>query len=157
MPLDRALVVTAAADPWRRALPPSAWLVLEELAIGASDDGVLSTNVRRLGASLGLSKDTVARALRVLIRAGLVERVDERDARSGRFGAVVYRVDRDAAGLTVTDRQPTLSAVAGLEFEPRAVPNESRPSATRSRLLRPTRPAASASSIGQLNLFEGRS
>jgi DNA-binding transcriptional ArsR family regulator len=147
MPPDRALVVTPAACPWRRVLPPSAWLVLEELAIGASEDGLLSTNVRRLGASLGLSKDTVARALRVLIRAGLVERVDERDASSGRFGAVVYRVDRAAAGLTVTDSQPTSSAV----------PSGSQPSATSTRSSRSTRPATSASSIGQLDLFDGRS
>ena len=82
---------------------------------------VLSTNVRQLGAGLGLSKDTVARALRVLIRAGLVVRVDERDASSGRFGAVVYRVDRAAAGLMVTGPLPT----------PSAVPSGSRPPATR--------------------------
>jgi DNA-binding transcriptional ArsR family regulator len=156
MPPEQALLVAPAAAPWRRALPPSAWLVLEELSIDASEDGVLSTNVRQLGAGLGLSKDTVARALRVLIRAGLVERVDERDAGSGRFGPAVYRVDRAAAGLTVTDTQATLSAVAGLKFEPRAVPNESRPPAT-PRSRRRTRPAASASSIGQLDLFDGRS
>lgn len=147
MPPEQALVVGPAAAGWRRALTPSAWLVLEELAIGASEDAVLSTNVRRLGAGLGLSKDTVARALRVLIRAGLVERVDERDASSGRFGAVVYRVDRAAAGLEVTDAQPT----------PTAVPSGSRRPATSSRSRRPTRPTASASSIGQLDLFDGRS
>jgi len=147
MPPDQALVVTPAADPWRRALLPSAWLVLEELAVGASDDGVLSTNVRQLGVALGLSKDTVARALRVLIEAGLVERVDERDTCSGRFGAVVYRVDRAAAGLTVTEPQPT--SIAAL--------SRSRGQATPPRSPRQTRPAASASSIGQLDLFEGRS
>ena len=147
MPPDRALMVMPAADLWRRALPPSAWLVLEELAVGASEDGVLSTNVRQLGVALGLSKDTVARALRVLIRAGLVGRVDERDAGSGRFGAVVYRVDRAAVGLTVTGSMPT----------PSAVPSGSRPPAPTSRSRRPTRPTASASSIGQLDLFDGRS
>ena len=107
----------------------------------------LSTNVRQLGVALGLSKDTVARALRVLIRAGLVERVDERDAGSGRFGAVVYRVDRAAAGLTITDSQPT----------PTAVPSGSRRQATPSRSPRPNRPTTSASSIEQLDLFDGRS
>ena len=147
MPPERGLVVSPAAGPWRQVLPPSSWLVLEELAVGASDDGVLSTNVRQLGVALGLSKDTVARALRVLISAGLVGRVDERDAGSGRFGAVVYRVDRAAAGLRVTEPRPT----------PIAVLNESRPPATRPRSSRPTRPTASASSIGQLDLFEGRS
>jgi len=147
MPPDRALVVTPAAGRWRQVLPPSAWLVLEELAVGGSEDGVLSTNVRQLGVALGLSKDTVARALRVLIRAGLVGRVDERDAGSGRFGAVVYRVDRAAAGLTVTEPQPT--SIAAL--------SRSRGQATPPRSPRQTRPAASASSIGQLDLFEGRS
>lgn len=147
MPPEQALVVGPAAAGWRRALTPSAWLVLEELAIGASEDGVLSTNVRQLGVTLGLSKDTVARALRVLIRAGLVERVDERDASSGRFGAVVYRVDRAAAGLTVTDPRPTSTAV----------PSGSQLSVTPSRSSRSIRPATSASSIGQLDLFDGRS
>jgi DNA-binding transcriptional ArsR family regulator len=155
MPPDRALVVTPAAAPWRRALTPSVWLVLEELAVGAPEDGVLSTNVRQLGVALGLSKDTVARALRVLIRVRLVERVDERDTCSGRFGAAVYRVDRAAAGLTVTDPRPAVSAVAGLELD-RAVPNESRPLATTSRSPRSTRPTGSASSIEQLDLFDGR-
>ena len=147
MPPDRALVVSPAAGPWRQVLPPSAWLVFEELAFGASEDGVLSTNVRQLGAGLGLSKDTVARALRVLIQAGLVERVDERDTRSGRFGPAVYRVHRAAAGLTVTEPRPN----------PSAVPAGSQPSATTPRSPRPSRPAASASSIGQLDLFDGRS
>ena len=147
MPPDRAPVVTPAAGPWRQQLTPSAWLVLEELAISASGVGELSTNVRQLGAALGLSKDTVARALRVLIRTGLVERVDEREACSGRFGAVVYRVDRAAAGLTVTDSQPT----------PAAVPSGSQPSARSLRSPRPNRPPASASSIEQLDLFDGRS
>ena len=146
MPSEQALVVGPAAAAWRRALPSSAWLVLEELAIGASADGVRSTNVRQLGAGLGLSKDTVARALRVLIQAGLVERVDERDTRSGRFGPAVYRVHRAAAGLTVTEPRPN----------PSAVPAGSQPSATTPRSPRPIRPTASASSIGQLDLFDGR-
>lgn len=153
---EPALVVTPAAGSWRRDLVPTAWLVLEELAIGASEEGLLSTNVRRLGAALGLSKDTVARALRVLIAAGLVERVDERDGASGRFGAVVYLVDRASAGLRITDALMPVGVVSALEPEPGAVPDNSCPRATQPRSRRPTRQSAPVSNIEQLDLFEAR-
>jgi hypothetical protein len=157
MPPDRALVVMPAAGSWRRALVPSAWLVLEELAVGASQDGELSTNVRQLGAGLELSKDTAARPLRRLIAAGLVQRVEDRHGATGRFGSVVYRVDRAEAGLTITDPRTIISAAAAVDLERRLVPNESRPPASTARSPRPTRPAASTSSTEQLDLFDSRS
>lgn len=91
----------AAATVVRRALTPSTWLVLEELARTAGDGGVATTNVRQLAVDLGMSKDTAARALQRLVAAGLVERTEIRDMDTERFGSVAYRVDLVAAGLEV--------------------------------------------------------
>lgn len=75
---EPAVVLTHAARSAKAALGPTAWVVLEELALGAErhSDGRLfvSTSVRRLGAVLGLDKDTVARALARLRAAGFVLR-----------------------------------------------------------------------------------
>jgi hypothetical protein len=60
-----------------RPLGPTAWMVLEELAVHADSDGQIAVGVRRLGSDLGLDKDTVARALRRLRGAGLVVRPAE--------------------------------------------------------------------------------
>jgi len=82
----------------RRELGPSAWIVFEELLLastGPADRCVASMSVRTLAASLGLAKDTVARALVRLRRAGLVTAVQTRDA-SGVFTAGSY-------SLTVPD------------------------------------------------------
>lgn len=98
---ERQLVVTARAAPVRRSLAPSAWVVPEEVALGADTRGVAATNSRRLAGDLGISKDTAARAMRCLIAAGLVERIERRDDSGGRFGAIADRVDLAAAGLIV--------------------------------------------------------
>jgi hypothetical protein len=104
MPPDRALVVMPAADSWRRALVPSAWLVLEELAVGASQDGELSTNVRQLGAGLGLSKDTAARALRRLIAVDLERRLVPNESRPPASTARSPRPTRPAASTSSTEQ-----------------------------------------------------
>jgi DNA-binding IclR family transcriptional regulator len=60
---------------------PVAWVVLETMAQQATANGdelVVGASVRSLAAELGLAKDTVARAVRRLRRAGLVEFVGER-------------------------------------------------------------------------------
>ncbi len=96
------LVLTERAVVVRAALEPTAWLVLEELAMGAtpSDAGVVADHTARsLGASLGRSKDAVARALRQLIEVGLVERAETRHARSGQFVGTRYLVDLRSSGL----------------------------------------------------------
>ena len=75
---EPAVVLTRAACSAKAALGPTAWVVLEELALGAErgSDGrlVVTTSVRRLGAALGLDKDTVARALARLSAGGFVLR-----------------------------------------------------------------------------------
>ena len=58
---------------------------------------------RTVAGRVGRSKDAVARALRILADAGIVERVEHRDELSGRFDVAEYVVDLAAAGLAVTD------------------------------------------------------
>lgn len=84
----------------RNATKPAGWLVLTDLLTRIHAHGTqvvmgrvcIETNVRDLAETTGLSKDTVARAIRRLVTLGLVDRVELRDG-SGQFGRSVYRVD----------------------------------------------------------------
>jgi DNA-binding MarR family transcriptional regulator len=130
-----AVVVGPDGAAMRQALDPTAWVVLEELVLteGAEQSGttvVVATSARKLAGGLGLSKDTVAAALRRLARAGVVRREDERDSGSGRFGHSRYVIDLTDTGIrpaaparggperasdtaiSWSGRQPTASAVA---------------------------------------------
>lgn len=96
------LVLTERALGVRAALEPTAWIVLEELAVCAVHvDGqvVAEQSARTVANSVGRSKDAVARALRQLTDAGLIERGESRHGFSGRFTGGHYVVDLRAAGL----------------------------------------------------------
>jgi DNA-binding transcriptional ArsR family regulator len=106
MPRERRRLVidldTAALV--RTQFGPTGWLVLEAIAAHASPGrGVVEVRCssRSVAGMVGVSKDSVARALRCLTGAGLVERVDHREERSGRFSSTTYLVDLAAAGITV--------------------------------------------------------
>jgi len=74
-PVMRSVVVGEAASELRRALGPTSWVVFEELLLrssGTSDDCVACVSVRAVAASLGLGKDTAARAIRRLRDSGIV-------------------------------------------------------------------------------------
>jgi DNA-binding MarR family transcriptional regulator len=85
----------------RRATGPTAWFVLSDLVSRVDRRDIhqgraaVSTNVRTIAAATGISKDTVARALQRLIALGVVERVEDRDGRSGRFASSVYVIAID--------------------------------------------------------------
>jgi DNA-binding transcriptional ArsR family regulator len=97
------LIVGCDAREMRRRLGPTSWVVLEEILQRAEVDGrVARVSIRTLAASLGLAKDTVARAVRRLRDAGLLDAVQER-ASTGIFETGTYRVTIDAACLTITD------------------------------------------------------
>ena len=90
----RFVVVGAASSDLRRALGPTSWVVLEELLLrssGASNECVARVSVRALAASLGLAKDTAARAIRRLRNAGLVTAAQER-TNAGIFDIAAYRI-----------------------------------------------------------------
>ena len=72
---QHAVIVGVESRVQRRRLDPTAWVVLEELLLDATITGGSATSavsVRSIAASLSLSKDTVAAALRRLTKAGLV-------------------------------------------------------------------------------------
>jgi DNA-binding transcriptional ArsR family regulator len=97
-----ALVLSHKAREARASLEPTAWVVFEQLGLEADtfeDQIVVDQSARLIGEMLGRSKDSVARALRQLADAGLVERLDERNHNSGRFIGARYVVDLAAGGL----------------------------------------------------------
>lgn len=120
-------VVGAEARAFRRAVGVMAWAVLEELALCAELDEhgslVAHTNVRALAAQLGVGKDTVARAVAGLDRAGVVRRVvAERGAR-GALPSSSYVVDLEGIdGLSIETNASTNSAHAIARRSPRHAP-----------------------------------
>ena len=88
----------------------TAWAVLCELALDAQADAhgnlVAATNVRRIAANLGISKDTAARALARLVDAGLVVRHCRRGA-GGHFVRSRYELRLDPGdGITAVVTAP---------------------------------------------------
>jgi DNA-binding transcriptional MocR family regulator len=152
MPPDRLLAVTTKASAVRRSLAPSAWAVLEELVLTADAEGVAVTSSRQLAESLGISKDTAARSLQRLMAAALVERIEQRDPATGRFGTVAYAVDIGAAGLElVRERRP--ARPADRTVEPAAVDGLT-PTRTQQPTPRRSPRRADTSNAGdQLDLF----
>lgn len=95
-PADRppTLTLGPGASQARRALGPIAWAVLECVATGAVERGdrtVSYQSVRGIADSLGLAKDTVARALRRLAADQLIAYVSNR-GQDGRFDTCHYRL-----------------------------------------------------------------
>lgn len=100
--------VSALARPLRRAIGVASWAVLEDLLLDArsNEPGALvaATNVRRVAAHLGVSKDTAARALTRLFDAGVVSRVDCCRAGRGLFPSAAYSINvSQLVGVTVDD------------------------------------------------------
>ena len=90
----RSVVVGAASTELRRELGPTSWMVLEEMLVrstGAGHECIAPVSVRALGASLGLAKDTTARAVRRLRDAGVVTAVQQRTT-VGVFATGSYRI-----------------------------------------------------------------
>jgi DNA-binding transcriptional ArsR family regulator len=112
-----AVVIDTASREMRRRLGPASWMVLEELLLAATPAGDgwhASVSVRVLAERTGLSKDTVARAVARLRRAGLVTLRQDRTA--GLFAAGVYELTIPN-GITVgpvatVDVKPTPSSTA---------------------------------------------
>ena len=94
------VVVTAEARAFRRAVGLTAWAVLEELVLDAEidEDGavVARTNVRRLAAQLGISKDTAARAVARLTHAEVVARIVGGRGEHGALPTSRYAIELNA-------------------------------------------------------------
>lgn len=110
-----ALRLDGRARGFRHEAGPLAWFVLEQLALDAIRDGgslVAPTSVRELAATVSLNKDTVARAIAVLVRLGVV--AHHQPATGGRFGAGRYALQLpDGLALIDYDAQPPRSRPAG--------------------------------------------
>ena len=103
----RRVVVSGEASELRRRLGPTGWVVFEELLLASTGPTTAcraSASVRSLAASLGLAKDTVARALVRLRAAGLVAVTQSRST-GGVFAASNYEL-RIPPGIIV-DATPT--------------------------------------------------
>jgi hypothetical protein len=88
------VLLDAGSLELRRRLGPTAWMVFEELlcsSMSVGDERRASVSVRSLAVRLGLAKDTVARAINRLNRAGLVTTTQSR-ASSGTFSTATYRL-----------------------------------------------------------------
>jgi DNA-binding transcriptional ArsR family regulator len=100
----------------KRAVGPTAWVILEDIALDATLDGegrlVAETNVRRLAANLSLSPNTVTKHLGRLREHGFVLHEEGRGEADGRFEVSRYVLDPSAAveRFTVT---PSPTAAAG--------------------------------------------
>lgn len=100
------LRIRSGAAEARRRIGPVPWYVLEELLLGDGEVGtggfVVRASARRLAASVSLDKDTVARALAALGRAGVVA-CEPQPNDGGRFGLGAYRIGPVPGVLRVDD------------------------------------------------------
>jgi len=153
-PTRRTIVLGPAAHELRRHVGPTAWVVLEELLQRSTSDGdqiVAQVSIRSLGSSLGLAKDTVARAVRRLRDLGAIDAVQAR-ATPGAFDFGSYRITVPAVCLSLVcpPQSPVLSSAAR--------PSASRPSSALSS-SRPSssRPSSARRSSDQLSLLSEKS
>jgi DNA-binding IclR family transcriptional regulator len=116
---DRCVLLAADSVGVRRVLGPTAWVVFEELLLGAtatSGGWQASMSVRALGARLGLAKDTVARALNRLRRAGLVTPIQSRTT-TGVFAAGRYLLTIPDS-ITIRACHPSTRSIARSHSRP---------------------------------------
>jgi DNA-binding transcriptional MocR family regulator len=102
-PTRRTIALGPRAHELRAFVGSAAWVVLEEMMQRSTGDGdhvVAQVSIRSLAASLGLAKDTVARAVRRLRDLGVIE-AEQRRSDSGVFEAGSYRLDVPTVCLTV--------------------------------------------------------
>lgn len=139
---EGALIIDNEAASVRRELGPLAWFVLEELALSSDRPAGVGprarVGVRDLAASLGMSKDTVARGLARLIETGVATRVVGRSG-TGRFASSHYEVHLPV-GVTLLTPQ---SGNAGAE-----------PPAQRSKRSRNMSSSGRAKPTSQLTLLD---
>ena len=104
----RTVIVGSSAGELRRRLGPTSWVVLEEL-LQRSTDGEARVSIRTLAVSLGLAKDTVARAVRRLGDAGLIVAHQTR-SEAGVFDTGSYRLAVPASCLAVLSKSSAASS-----------------------------------------------
>ena len=102
-PTHRTIVLGPRAHELRAYVGSTAWSVLEEMMQRSAGDGeqlVAQVSIRSLASSLGLAKDTIARAVRRLRDLGVIH-AEQRRSDSGVFQTGSYRLDVPTVCLTV--------------------------------------------------------
>lgn len=117
-----ALVIELGAAEVRRRLGPVPWFILEELLLNESESTngpfVVEDSSRGLAAAVSLNKDTIARALSALTRAGVVTAWRQsKDA--GRFSAGSYQVESVPGVQRISSSRPVPSS-KGSQARPEA-------------------------------------
>ena len=112
----------------RRALGPTAWVVLEVLVERSEElagERVSVTSVRAVASELGVAKNTAARALSMLRTAGVITVAQGRDA-AGRFAEASYVIHaaRGAADTSTVDTPVAQRSVP--DARPRPTPRHRR-------------------------------
>jgi hypothetical protein len=115
--IERRVVLADDARRLRRQLGVTAWAVLEDLLTDATPVGAelaACSNVRRVAEHLGVSKDTAARAVNRLMRAGIVERGDVARSSAGVFLPSTYllRVEPLRGAIDLAPSRSTNDAAA---------------------------------------------
>jgi hypothetical protein len=141
----------------RRRLGPTAWMVLEELLLGAdagpdNETIACSESVRALGRKLGLDKDTVARSVQRLIAADLVCRAQPRTA-AGAFARASYLI-RIPDGLRAVVPEPACTTHRDAPERKKLTVHRGRPPNRSPYGHRPTRFAVTAVPSRRLTLTE---
>lgn len=107
------VLVSGASRPLRRSLTPLEWVVLEDVALDATDDGdgrlLTATSARQVAEHLGVSPGSAAKALGRLRSLGLVTH-DRQPGPAGRFGLSIYRLV-PPPGVEVVGRSGSTSAL----------------------------------------------
>lgn len=118
------IVVEAEAQSLRRGLSATAWVVLEEVALGAEpgDDGRLlaATSARQVADGLAIDAGTAAGALRQLRRRGILA-LERQPGPGGRFGLSIYSLVTPP-GLVVLHPCRALPHVEDTHAAPAVVP-----------------------------------
>jgi hypothetical protein len=116
-----ALRIDSDASELRRLLGPVPWFILEELLLGPGenrgDSLVAHSSARSLAAAASLNKDTVARALTALGRAGLVVGQQQPND-GGRFGRGGYRVEGVPGVRRIADPSTASAELASKSARP---------------------------------------
>lgn len=102
-PTRRTIALGPRAHELRAHVGSTAWAVLEEImqrSTGDSERVLAQVSIRSLASSLGLAKDTVARAVRRLRDLGVIH-AEQRRSDSGVFETGSYRLDVPTVCLTV--------------------------------------------------------
>jgi hypothetical protein len=158
------LLVTAAARALCRTVGTTALVVLQDVALDGEVDPtgrlLAVTNVRRIAAHLGITKDTAARALTRLADVALLARQDDKRSAAGEFVPSVYELHLGPeAGIYLASPAPCPSSPCPLPDDVRAplppvtdiaVSDDDRPERAQPR----PRSGSRTARLGQRGLFE---